>query len=552
MDSARPLRVFLSRTSELGRQAAGGSFVDAARSAITAAGHVVVDMADFPAEARPPAEVCRHRVQGADVYIGVVGFRWGSAVPNDPHGGRQRSYVEFEYDEAVAAVKPRLVFILAEDAEGRREMSDREHGDRQEQFRTRLLRERDITRKTVRTPDNLELAVFHALTELTSRIASTPPGSPAHEWTDPFALEVHRAIDGEASEDPTLPRYVPRDHDTHLGRVVAGAAGGRSSIVVLVGGSSTGKTRACWEALQLLPAGWRLWHPVSPSWPEALLAGVDAVAPSTVLWLNDLQHYLMTDPPTMGEKVAAKLRELLRDADRGPVLILGTMWPEFWASLTAPASAAVLEPDNQTRQLLAGADLVVPEHFSRTDRERALREAWRDSRLRDALEHASDGEVVQYLAGGPALAQRYRTAPAGAKALIEAAMDVRRLGHPPEIGGDLLRSAARGYLTERRVGAASRGLVRAGRGLLRCAVPGRVRPGRTAAVVDVPADLLAGRLPRPLGASGPCRDGSADSDLGRGRAIWPRVRLGPGGEGGGSPAPIPPRCDALPACRRGR
>jgi len=39
------------------------------------------------------------------------------------------------------------------------------------------------------------------------------------------------------------------------------AVGGRSGIAVLVGGSSTGKTRACWEALDLLRGQdppWRL------------------------------------------------------------------------------------------------------------------------------------------------------------------------------------------------------------------------------------------------------------------------------------------------------
>ena len=73
---------------------------------------------------------------------------------------------------------------------------------------------------------------------------------------------------------PDLPSYVPREHDETLARVVRAAAQGRSEIAVLVGGSSTGKTRACWEALHLLrdQAGpWRLWHPIDPSRPEAAL-----------------------------------------------------------------------------------------------------------------------------------------------------------------------------------------------------------------------------------------------------------------------------------------
>ena len=72
--------------------------------------------------------------------------------------------------------------------------------------------------------------------------------------TDPFALEVHRPVQPEDAPPglPDLPPYVPREHDEVLGQVVRAAAGGRSGIAVLVGGSSTGKTRACWEALALL------------------------------------------------------------------------------------------------------------------------------------------------------------------------------------------------------------------------------------------------------------------------------------------------------------
>ena len=117
--------------------------------------------------------------------------------------------------------------------------------------------------------------------------------------TDPFVLEVHRAVQPEDALPglPVLPPYVPREHDQVLGQVVRAAAGGRSGIAVLVGGSSTGKTRACWEALALLrdqdPA-WRLWHPIDPSRPDAALAELPGIGPRTVVWLNEAQFYLDT------------------------------------------------------------------------------------------------------------------------------------------------------------------------------------------------------------------------------------------------------------------
>ena len=82
-------------------------------------------------------------------------------------------------------------------------------------------------------------------------LAPPPAGRPLAEVSDPFALEVHRPVQPEDAPAglPVLPAYVPREHDQELGQVVRAAAGGRSGIAVLVGGSSTGKTRACWEAL---------------------------------------------------------------------------------------------------------------------------------------------------------------------------------------------------------------------------------------------------------------------------------------------------------------
>src|SRR5439155_15932645 len=101
---------------------------------------------------------------------------------------------------------------------------------------------------------------------------------------------VHRPLrlDGQQQELPSLPAYVPREHDQALAGAVQVAADGRSGIAVLVGGSSTGKTRACWEALELLRGQaepWRLWHPIDPGRPEAALRELSAVGPRTVVWL---------------------------------------------------------------------------------------------------------------------------------------------------------------------------------------------------------------------------------------------------------------------------
>ena len=275
---------------------------------------------------------------------------------------------------------------------------------------------------------------------------SAAAGRPLGEVTDPFALEVHRPVQPEDPQPglPALPAYVPREHDTKLGSVVRAAAEGSSGIAVLVGGPSTGKTRACWEALLLLrdqDPGWRLWHPIDP---DAALRELPAVGPRTVVWLNEAQRYLDVADVGLGERVAAGLRELLRDPARAPVLVLATLWFEFWGGLTA-RPAGVADPHAQARELLDGQGITMPKAFTVAELQR-LGETG-DPRLAEAAA-ALDGQVIQFLAGAPELLARYRNAPPAAAALINAAIDARRLGMGIGLPQAFLETAAPGYLTD--------------------------------------------------------------------------------------------------------
>ena len=71
----------------------------------------------------------------------------------------------------------------------------------------------------------------------------TPLGIPVEELDNPFALEVHEAISVSGSEAlPVLPPYLEREHDHELrDRIRRAVADGRSTMAVLVGGSSTGQ-----------------------------------------------------------------------------------------------------------------------------------------------------------------------------------------------------------------------------------------------------------------------------------------------------------------------
>ena len=91
--------------------------------------------------------------------------------------------------------------------------------------------------------------------------------------------------------DEIPPEYVPRDTDHAEGGVRAkvAAAAERGGFVLLVGGSSVGKTRSAFEAVTALLPDWWLVHPAGPDEVAALAA---TPTTQTVVWLDELQRYL--------------------------------------------------------------------------------------------------------------------------------------------------------------------------------------------------------------------------------------------------------------------
>ncbi|NKE59965.1 hypothetical protein FXN61_25460 [Lentzea sp. PSKA42] len=276
---------------------------------------------------------------------------------------------------------------------------------------------------------------------------------PIAEWVDPLQLEIHPAVDAGAAalKLPTLPTYIERAHDRHLERVVQRVQQGLSGIAVLIGGSSTGKTRSCWEAVRSLQRPWRLCHPIDPDRPEALGRALNAgIPPCTVIWLNEIQFYLLTADAKMGERIAAGLRDLLRSPSHGPVLVLGTVWPEHWWTMTKLPRHGAVDSHAHARELLMGADIAVADEFDDAAMTLATVAAQADPRLSAALAQGRDRrrKVTQFLAGAPALLQMYRNAPRAVRAIITGAIDLRRFDCGREIPESLLRAIAPSYLDD--------------------------------------------------------------------------------------------------------
>ena len=118
-----------------------------------------------------------------------------------------------------------------------------------------------------------------------------PAGGTRVSQADPRRLGVHAAISVPGVPDDVPPEYVPRDADDGefglRGKVAAAAE--RGGFVLLVGGSSVGKTRCAFEAVTALLPDWWLVHPAGPArssrWRPRRTA-------RTVVWLDELQRYL--------------------------------------------------------------------------------------------------------------------------------------------------------------------------------------------------------------------------------------------------------------------
>ncbi|QLH20564.1 sel1 repeat family protein [Streptomyces sp. Rer75] len=283
-------------------------------------------------------------------------------------------------------------------------------------------------------------------------------------------LGVHPAIPGRPVGDGVgggrafvLPRYVLRPHDERLRGLLseAVAAGARPSLIVVAGGSCTGKSRTAFEGLRAaVSPDVLLLFPVDPAGLLDVLAA-EALGPGSVLWLNEAQDYL-TGP--RGEAVAAAL--LRRLDGEGPLAVVATLRPEHLETLRGAGHCHSHGggfrhggPDQHwlSRALLAQAAYVhVPRTFAE-GLESARELACEDVSLAVALDSGL-ADLTQVLAAGPDLVDFYEH-PVGeagihCRAVLGAAMDAHRLGVTGPLPLAFLEAAAPGYLDddERAVG----------------------------------------------------------------------------------------------------
>ena len=241
----------------------------AAEQAVSRAGGVVADMAYFPAREDKPAGYCREQVGRADVYAGIIGFRYGSPVRDEPGC----SYTELEFAAAGERGLPRLVFVLDENAVlplPQVFLSDPVHAERQREFRDRV-QDAGITVQRVDSPDRLEMLLFHALTTL--QLTAGGRGDRAAEAGGGGQL-------GVAVRLAPRPVYLAGREELLAG-LDAGLAprhGAGPGVVVLCGLGGAGKTSVAVEYAYRLAAGLGVVWQLPAEDPAGLAAGFAELA----------------------------------------------------------------------------------------------------------------------------------------------------------------------------------------------------------------------------------------------------------------------------------
>ena len=251
---------------------------------------------------------------------------------------------------------------------------------------------------------------------------------------------MHRSI--TVGKETGLTPYLERPHDALLRERLATARDTEEvTMLVVVGGWCTGKTRTLYEAVTATLPDWHLTAPRNDTELKRLLE--QGIAPRSAVWLDELQRRLTTTAD--GIAATKALHDKLETQGRSQVVFVGTIWPANLDELESrpvpqQARGGGEEASGWLRMLQPRDRIYVPDGFTEDQIGGTA-----DERLRKAIDTALDddsgtqAQIIQVLAGGTQLIDRLygqHQPPRGftqhATAVLIAAADLRRVGlHDP-------------------------------------------------------------------------------------------------------------------------
>ncbi|WP_431874092.1 tetratricopeptide repeat protein [Amycolatopsis sacchari] len=270
----------------------------------------------------------------------------------------------------------------------------------------------------------------------------------ASTW-DAMAAGVHPAR--RLSQDVDIPPYIERDIDEEL-RTTMSSAREHGGLVLLLGHSAAGKTRAAFEAMRVVLPEHRVAQPTRGTDLPIILETVARCDEQCVLWLDNLEQFL-------GD--GALDQNMLAAFARHRVPVIATIRVRSY-EIFNPAIHDDLEilSDPVRRQIArVGARVLetakpieLQRIWSEEEVERARCSS--DERIADAVAcHGAYG-VAEYLAAGPAVWAEWQRAfdvdghPRGA-AVVAAAVDLARTGLTGPYAEELIVDLHEQYLEAR-------------------------------------------------------------------------------------------------------
>ncbi|MBI4754479.1 MAG: SUMF1/EgtB/PvdO family nonheme iron enzyme [Betaproteobacteria bacterium] len=288
----------------------------------------------YSADERSVRESCLADVAGCDLYIGIVGLRYGFIPP-----GQEHSITELEYREADRHAVPRLMFLKDEEAVpyARTDAKTKENPpERIEAFRKLVSSGVDGAPRAAlfKTPDDLESHVLKAYYRRAARKGEPQPrpitGRPYPGMRAFRTAEADRFFGREAEIESLAERLLVRDEP----------------FLALIGASGSGKSSLVYAGLipilgDISRTGGVPWRVVSFSPRElgddpflALANALGRAFPDPAWRVPDLARRLRDQP---AEIVPVSEEALGSGAALSRLLLFADQFEELFAAAVAPA-----------------------------------------------------------------------------------------------------------------------------------------------------------------------------------------------------------------------